>query len=321
MSVLLCLARRWCQHRAKAPSGLGRWDKQFPQCVPHQTRAAKPRAVKTLFHFSVRGLQRAHGFHRTGPPWGQRARGFAVGMDGVRIPGSRLRASAGAVVPSHRVTQPGANRTRGLQAVYLRGRAHRRKQGIRAGYGFLEIREGSGSCQHQAFGVSGPGGFHSSVWRSATHVAKRAARCSANALCRPSILCAGASACAVVPSDGSRPGDSAHVGLRWVWAACVSQEAGCVRQRARWFHRTGSRSRAPAAHAVCRPGIRAALRIDGNRVSARGTGFWKCARQLDLISIRLWASAGQVCFIRVCGAGLRPSTTGLRSPVPRHFAQ
>ncbi len=97
-----------------------------------------------------------------GPPWGQRARGFVVGMGSVRIPGSRLRASAGAVVPSHRVTQP-----------------------------------------------------------------------------------------------------------------------------------------ASTAHAVCRPGIRAAMRIDGNRVSARGTGFWKCARQVDVISIRLLASAGQVCSIRV----------------------
>ncbi len=186
MSVLLCRRVGGFSTEPRVPLGLGRWDKQFPQCVPHEARAAKPRAVKTLGHFHLRAL---------------------------------------------------------------------------------------------------------------------------------------ASARAWVPSDGARPGDSAHVRLRWVWAACVSQEADCVRQRGRWFHRTGARSKAPAAHAVCWPGIRAAMRIDGNRVSARGTGFWKSARQVNLMSIRLLASAGQVCSIRVCGAGLRTSTTGLRSPVPRHFAQ
>jgi len=32
------------------------------------------------------------------------------------------------------------------------------------------MREAGGAHQHQAFGVTGAGGFHSSVWRSAEHV-------------------------------------------------------------------------------------------------------------------------------------------------------
>ncbi len=48
---------------------------------------------------------------------------------------------------------------------------------------FLEMREAGGSHQHQACGVSGPGGFHSSVWRRAAHVDNRAAQSGATALC------------------------------------------------------------------------------------------------------------------------------------------
>ena len=95
----------------------------------------------------------------------------------------------------------------------------------------------------------------------------------------------------------------------------------CVRQRARWIYRTWPRSQR-------QPRTRIAGRISPRWCASTETGyprrprgFWKCARQVELISIRLLASAGQVCSIRVCGAGLRTSTTGLRSPVPRHFAQ
>ena len=63
---------------------------------------------------------------------------------------------------------------------------------------------------------------------------------------------------------------------------------GCGRQCAHGFHRMcPGRDLVPHAH--CGQGIRAVMRIVGNRVSAPGPGFWKCGKEVELISIRLWA--------------------------------
>ena len=97
-----------------------------------------------------------------------------------RKPTACVSGRGGSIAPGHAAS---VNRARGLQAGYPRGHAHRRKQGIRAGYRFLEKREASESHEHQAFGVSGPGVFHSSVWRSAEHVDKWSAQSSAAAFC------------------------------------------------------------------------------------------------------------------------------------------
>jgi hypothetical protein len=98
--------------------------------------------------------------------------------------------------------------------------------------------------------------------------------------------------------------------------ACVSQEAAaCVRARGGSIA-LGRGWRAPSAHAGCRPGI------PHPRASTE-TGYprrlWKCAKEVDLISIRPLASAADVGSIRVCGAAFRTSTTGLRSPEPPQF--
>ncbi len=186
MSVLLCLRVGGVRTGPRAPLGLGPVGQSVSANVFRTRRERRSREQSRRWSISMCGRwrRRAHGFHRTGPALGTaRTLVCGEGIGRVRIPGSPLRASAGAVVPSHWVTQPGANGALGLQAGYPRGHAHRRKQGIRAGYGFLEIREASGSHQHQAFSVSGPGVFHSSVLRRAAHVDKWAAQSSATALC------------------------------------------------------------------------------------------------------------------------------------------
>ena len=63
------------------------------------------------------------------------------------------------------------------------------------------------------------------------------------------------------------------------------------------------------------------VRIDGKRVSALDMWFWKSARQVELTSIRLLASMCLVGSLRVSGAGLRPLTNGLRSPMELRFAK
>ena len=67
----------------------------------------------------------------------------------------------------------------GIRAV----RAHRRKQGIRAGYAFPQMREASGAHQHQGFWRERTSGFHSSVWRSVAHGDKCVPQSNATALC------------------------------------------------------------------------------------------------------------------------------------------
>ena len=74
----------------------------------------------------------------------------------------------------------GAQRARGLQAGYP---ALLRIDGNRVSAPVLEMREGSGAHQHQAFGVSGRGGFPSRVWRSVAHVDNRAEQSRATAVC------------------------------------------------------------------------------------------------------------------------------------------
>ncbi len=60
---------------------------------------------------------------------------------------------------------------------------------------------------------------------------------------------------------------------------------GCGRQCAHGFHRMcPGRDLVPHAH--CRQGIRAVMRIGRNRVSAPVLSFWKCAKEVELISIR-----------------------------------
>ena len=61
----------WCQHVGGFSNGLilGRWDGQFPDCVPRTRERRSREPVKTLFHFHrpCCGRQCAHGFHRMCP--------------------------------------------------------------------------------------------------------------------------------------------------------------------------------------------------------------------------------------------------------------
>ena len=153
-------------------------------CSAHP-RAAKPRACQDVVPFhAVAGVSSRMGSIGCAAPAGVTAlNGYRNGR-GLRAyprkPTACVSGRGGSIAPGHAAS---VNRARGLQARYPCGRGHRRKQGFRAGYAFLEMGEASGAHQHQAFGVSGPGVFHSSVWRSGTHVDKQAVQPSATAVC------------------------------------------------------------------------------------------------------------------------------------------
>ncbi len=88
-------------------------------------------------------------------------------------PRKRLRASARALVLSHQAMA----RTPSAHAGFRQGiPARERIDGNRVSAPVLEMREGSGAHQHQAFRVSAPMGFISRVWLCVPDVDKRAAQ-------------------------------------------------------------------------------------------------------------------------------------------------
>ncbi len=140
----------------------GPWDKDFPQCVP--------RACEDVFPFSW-GL--GVNARRGSIGCAQGAGGPSASRDAELC--ARVSEEATACVSAHVgsiAPGPGAGRQARTRVAgrVSRARAHRRKQGIRTGYAFLEMREGSGAHQHQAVGVGVPGAFHSRVWRCVADV-------------------------------------------------------------------------------------------------------------------------------------------------------
>ncbi len=134
----------------------GPWDKEFPHCVPRTRERRSREPVKMLFHFHV-GRASARAGVPSDVPWAPAVQARPEMRSRVRAyPRKQRRASARTVVPSHQAMARGAKRARVLKV--SRARAHLRKQGIRTGYAFLELREG--------VGVRGQDGFHSRVWRS-----------------------------------------------------------------------------------------------------------------------------------------------------------
>ena len=136
--------------------------------------------------------------------------------------------------------------------------------------------------------------------------------------------CAGAGVSARIGSIELGPARdvTAHNGCRKGYGRrAFPRSRLCVRQRARWNYRTWPRSQR-------QPRTRIAGRISPRWCASTETGyprrprgFWKCARQVELISIRTLASVGPVSSIRVSGAAPSTSTSGLRSPVQPHFGQ
>ena len=126
--------------------------------------------------------------------------------------------------------------------------------------------------------------------------------------------CAGAGVSARIGSIGCAP--ARGVSARWCWevqGGVRYPKADCVRQRARWFHRICARSRR-------QPHTGFAVRVSGRPCASKETGyphqareFWRCARQVELTSIRPLASQGPVGSIRVCGAA--PSTSTMRCAI------
>ncbi len=154
MSVLLCRRADWFQQMARCAMGLGPAGQSVSQCVPHQARAAKPRAVKTFFHFHVLARASARASvpsNEVQPVTSLRTMVAGRGMGGVRSQEADcvcVNERGGSIGPGHAAS---VNRARALQAGYPRGGAHRRKLGIRAGHAVSGNARGRWSSSSSGF--------------------------------------------------------------------------------------------------------------------------------------------------------------------------
>ena len=175
MSVLLCRRAGEFQQRVMAVSGLGPVGQGISALCSAHPRAAEPRACHDVVPFSC-GL--GVSARRGSIGCAQGAGGPSASRDAE--PCACVSQEATACVSPHGgsiAPGPGAGRQARTRVAgrVSRARAHRRKQGIRTGYAFLEMREG--------VGVRGPDGFHSRVWRSVTNVDNRATQSRPAAVC------------------------------------------------------------------------------------------------------------------------------------------
>ena len=147
----------------------GPWDKEFPHCVPRTRERRSREPVKMLFHFHV-GWASARAGVPSDVPRAPAVQARPEMRSCVRAyPRKQRRASARTVVPSHQALARGAKRARVLQAGYP---APVRIDGNRVSARDRASGNAGGKWSSSAsgFGVSGPGEFHSSEWRSAEHV-------------------------------------------------------------------------------------------------------------------------------------------------------
>ncbi len=156
MSVLLCRRAGELQQRVMAASGLGTVGQGISALCSAHPRAAEPRACQDVVPFS-RGL--GVSARRGSIGCAQGARGPSASQDAELCACVSQEATAcvsahgGSIASGHGAGRQARTRVAGRAS---RARAHRRKQGIRTGYAFLEMREACGAHQHQALASVGP---------------------------------------------------------------------------------------------------------------------------------------------------------------------
>ncbi len=167
-----------------ADSGLGPVGQGISALCSAHPRAAEPRACQDVVPFSC-GL--GVNAHRGSIGCAQAAGGPSASRDAELCACVSQEATAcgsahgGSIAPG-----PGAGRQARTRVAgrVSRARAHRRRQGIRTAHVRSGSARGRWSSSASGFGVSGPGEFHSRVWRSVTHVDKRATQSRAAAVLR-----------------------------------------------------------------------------------------------------------------------------------------
>ncbi len=156
MSVLLCRRAGEFQQRVMAVSGFGPVGQGISALFSAHPRAAEPRACQDVVPFSC-GLGASA--RRGSIGCAQGAGGPSASRDAELCACVSQEATAcvsahgGSIAPGHGAGRKARTRVAGRVS---RARAHRRKQGIRAGYAFLEMREAGGAHQHQALASVGP---------------------------------------------------------------------------------------------------------------------------------------------------------------------
>ncbi len=119
--------------------------------------------------FTWVGRQRAQGFHRKCPGRWRSRRVLSAELCACVSQEATACVSAhgGSIAPGHGAGRQARTRVAGRVS---RARAYRRKQGIRTAHVRSGNARGRWSSSASGFGVSGPGEFQSSEWRSAEHV-------------------------------------------------------------------------------------------------------------------------------------------------------
>ena len=170
MSVLLCRRAGEFQQRVMAVSGLGPVGQGISALCSAHPRAAEPRACQDVVPFSC-GL--GVSARRGSIGCAQGAGGPSASRDAELCACVSQEATAcvsahgGSIAPGQGAGRQARTRVAGRVS---RARAHRRKQGIRTAHVRSGNARGRWSSSASGFGVSGPGEFHSSEWRSAEHV-------------------------------------------------------------------------------------------------------------------------------------------------------